>query len=374
MKKPFSKVRVGRQRLTFARALSVLAVTLLATPAVAQSVPPGFTAAEFASGLRAPTAMAFAPDGRLFVAEQGGRLRVIGKNGTLLADPFVTVPVDSAGERGLLGVAFHPGFATNGLVYVYYTVPATPRRNRISRFTASGNRALAGSEQIILELDPLSSATNHNGGAIHFGTDGKLYAAVGENANKANAQTLANLLGKMLRLNPGGSIPSDNPFYGVATGKNRAIWALGLRNPFSFDVHPRTGKIFINDVGLSTWEEINRGVAGANYGWPVHEGPESDPAYRGPIHAYRSTSPRCAITGGAFYAPPTATFPAEFLEDYFFADFCAGWIRTLGSPALTVAPFASGFSFPVDLKVDRQGRLYVLERGGGRVVRIRFGG
>ncbi len=128
--------------------------------------------------------MAFAPDGRLFVCQQGGQLRVI-ENGVLLSTPFVTVTVNASGERGLLGVAFDPNFATNHFVYVYYTATTPAIHNRVSRFTANGNVAVAGSETVILDLDNLSSATNHNGGAIHFGPDGKLYIAVGENANGA---------------------------------------------------------------------------------------------------------------------------------------------------------------------------------------------
>jgi glucose/arabinose dehydrogenase len=180
--------------------------------------------------------MEFAPDGRLLVCQQGGSLRVI-KNGALLATPFLTVTTDSSGERGLLGVAFDPGFAVNQWVYIYYTVPGSPAHNRVSRFTANGDVASPG-ETVILELNNLSSANNHNGGAIHFGLDGKLYVAVGENANGANAQTLANLLGKILRINGDGSIPTNNPFYNVATGVNRAIWALGLRNPYTSPFSP----------------------------------------------------------------------------------------------------------------------------------------
>ena len=223
--------------------------------------------------------MAFAPDGRLFVCEQGGRLRVI-KNGVLLATPFVTVSTDSSGERGLLGIAFDPDFANNQFVYAYYTATTPTLHNRVSRFTANGDVAVPGSETIILDLNNLSSADNHNGGAMHFGIDGKLYIAVGENANPPNAQTLSNLLGKMLRINADGSIPTDNPFFNTASGVNRAIWALGLRNPFTFTVQPGTGRIFINDVGQDTSEEINDGIAGSNYGWPVTEGATSDPRFR----------------------------------------------------------------------------------------------
>jgi glucose/arabinose dehydrogenase len=341
----------------------------------AATVPSGFTEKLIASGLASPTAMQFAPDGRLFVAEQGGRLRVI-KNGTLLATPFVSLTVNASGERGLLGIAFDPNFATNRFVYVYYTATTPALHNRISRFTANGDVAVAGSETIILELDNLSSATNHNGGALAFGPDGKLYAAVGDNANGANAQSLTTLHGKMLRINKDGSIPTDNPFFNSASGKNRAIWALGLRNPFTFAIH-RDGRIFINDVGQNTWEEINDGIAGANYGWPLTEGPTTDARFVSPRYAYNHTSGGCAITGGAFYDPMTFQFPSGYINDYFFADFCAGWIRKLDPDGNTVTTFATGVSFPVDLKVAEDGSLYYLARGTGAatgtVTRVTFG-
>ena len=280
---------LGSTRLR--RVLFVLFGTLaIAAPSQAATLPTGFTEALVASGLNSPTAMEFAPDGRLFVCEQGGRLRVI-KNGALLSTPFLTLTVSSVGERGLLGVAFDPAFASNQYVYVYYTATTPTVHNRISRFTANGDVVVPGSEVVLLDLETLS-ATNHNGGAIHFGPDGKLYAAVGENAVSGNSQSMNNLLGKVLRLNTDGSIPTDNPFYATATGRNRLIWALGLRNPFTFAVSPSSGSMFINDVGASAWEEINEGVAGANYGWPANQGPTSDPGYRGPRYAYNQSTAR----------------------------------------------------------------------------------
>jgi glucose/arabinose dehydrogenase len=138
--------------------------------------------------------MAFAPDGRLFIAEQNGQLRVV-HNGTLPSAPFVSLAVNASGERGLLGIAFDPAFAENQFVYVYYTATTPVIHNRVSRFTASGNVAMPGSEVVLVDLEPLSAATNHNGGAIHFGPDGTLYIAVGDNANGANSQTLGNRLG-----------------------------------------------------------------------------------------------------------------------------------------------------------------------------------
>lgn len=326
------------------------------------------------AGLAAPTAMEFAPDGRLFVTEQTGALRV-GRDGRLLATPFLRLSVDSRGERGLLGVAFDPGFATNGFVYVYYTVPGSPAHNRVSRFTADGDVAAPGSEAVILDLDPLGGATNHNGGAIHFGPDGKLYVAVGENARPDLAQSPDSRLGKMLRINADGSIPGDNPFANAATGANRAIWALGLRNPFTFAVQPGTGRIFINDVGATRWEEIDPGASGANYGWPIAEGPASDPRFVGPLFAYSHDSGGvCAIAGGAFYNPPAASFPADYAGDYFFADLCGMFIRRFDVASGGVQDFAAGLpGTPVDLKAGPDGALFYLVRtatAGGIVGRI----
>jgi glucose/arabinose dehydrogenase len=227
----------------------------------AATLPSGFSEFQVASGISSPTAMEFAPDGRLFVCEQGGQLRVI-KNLSLLGTPFMTVNTTASGERGLLGIAFDPGFATNNFLYVYYTATTPTTHNRVSRFTANGDVVVPGSELPILDLETLS-AGNHNGGAIHFGVDGALYVAVGENAVTANAQSLSNRLGKILRINRDGTIPANNPFYNVTTPSNRSIWALGLRNPFTFAVQPGTGRIYINDVGNQTWEEINEGFPGA---------------------------------------------------------------------------------------------------------------
>ena len=317
--------------------------------------------------------MEFAPDGRLFVCLQTGQVRVI-KNGSLLATPFLSLSVDSSGERGLIGIAFDPNFTNNHYVYVYYTVPTSPIHNRVSRFTAAGDVAASGSEVVILNLDNLSSATNHNGGGLHFGSDGKLYIGVGENANGANAQTLSNLLGKLLRINSDGTIPTDNPFYNTASGNNRAIWALGLRNPFTFGFQPGTGRLFINDVGQSTWEEIDDGIAGANYGWPTTEGPTNNPSFVSPIYYYghgSTDTTGCAIVGGTFYNPAVPQFPASYTGKYFFSDLCSGWIRVFDPAAGTASAFATGIDTPVDLDVGPDGALYYVARGSnGQVFRV----
>ena len=353
-------------------ALAFLGSALVGS-AGAANLPAGFGDAIVATGISSPTAMAIAPDGRIFVCRQSGELRVI-KNGTLLATPFVTVSTTSTGERGLLGVALHPNFPATPDVFVYYTVPTAPIHNRLSRFTAAGDTAVAGSEVVLANFDNLSSATNHNGGAIHFGLDGKLYVAVGENANSANSQTLANRLGKILRYNPDGTIPTDNPFFGTATGANRAIWALGLRNPFTFAFEPGSGRLFVNDVGQNTWEEINDGAPGANYGWPTCEGACHPPraSFVDPLHQY-SHADGCAIAGGAFYPASGRQFPPEYVGSYFFADLCGGWIRRL-DPANdnAVSDFASGLSTVVDLQVGPDGLLYYLDRGLGGVASIQY--
>ena len=342
------------------------------------SVPAGFSISTFASGLVNPTAMAFAPDGRLFVSQQGGQLRVI-DHGVLQPTPFVSLNVDSAGERGLLGIAFDPHFSQNHFVYVYHTVPGTPAHNQVTRFTANGDVAVPGSAVNIFDLSALSDRTNHNGGALHFGADGKLYISAGENANPSNAQSLSNTLGKILRINPDGSIPTDNPFYTQTTGNNRAIWAYGLRNPFTFNVDPRNGRLFIDDVGFNTWEEIDQGKAGANYGWPVTEGPfnaSQYSQYTEPLYAYQHGPNDVdgeAITGGTFYDPAgTTTFPSAYIGKYFFSDLGVGFVKMLDPATGAASNFATGFSNPVDLEVGGDGALYVLSRGAGAVQRIQY--
>ena len=328
------------------------------------TLPPGFSSERVVAGLTGCTAMAIAPDSRVFICEQTGSLRVV-KCGTLLTKPFVTVNADSTWERGLIGVALDPGFTTNGYVYVCYVTPRPYVHHRISRFTARGDVAIPGSEVVLFEGDDQSKLggevpAGHQGGAIHFGKDGKLYVAIGDQTAGAPAQELTTLQGKLLRLNPDGSIPGDNPFYQTAQGKYRAIWALGLRNPFTFAIQAATGRIFINDVGSNSWEEVNEGFAGGNYGWPMVEGPKADARYRGPIHYY----PVASIAGGAFCPPGEAPgFPLRYQGKYFFMDFVRGWINVLdpGDPS-KVETFATGLTRPVDLTFCPDGSLAVLLR------------
>jgi cysteine-rich repeat protein len=372
---------------TFVRVLSFLAVAAPALvacktaetiesiqqPAVIEDA--NFADSVFVTGLQGPTTMAFAPDGRLFVSEKDGALRVI-KNNQLLTTPFVTLAVDTGNERGLMGVAFDPNFASNHYLYVYYTSTAGSIHNRLSRFTANGDVAATGSELVLADF-PTLGAANHNGGAVHFGTDGKLYVSLGENAVSSNAQSMSTPLGKMLRFNADGTIPTDNPFYASTTGINRAIWALGLRNPFTFAVQPGSGTIFINDVGEGGWESIERGQAGANYGWPTTgDGPfTGQPQFTQPFHAYPHGAGNAAgncIAGGTFYNPAVQAFPSSYLGQYFFADYNNNWIRRIDPNTGTHSLFASTVPGPVDLDVGPDGALYYLARGAGQVGRIAY--
>jgi glucose/arabinose dehydrogenase len=353
------------------RGALLLASLLVPLQVRAAAVPSGFLDSLYAQLPTDATAMQFSPDGRLFVCQQSGKLRVV-QNGSLLATPFVALDVATAGERGLLGVAFDPDFDRNHYVYVYYTATSPTVHNRVSRFTANGNVAVAGSEKILLELDPLVASV-HNGGAIHFGNDGRLYVAVGDNRNGDYAQQLGSLFGKILRINRDGSIPADNPFVTRTTGKYRSIWAIGLRNPFTTAFQRSTGRLHINDVGQDTYEEVNRGHAGANFGWPLAEGPSTNSQFTSPAYWYTHANNACAITGGAFYEPAVQAFPSWFYGQYFFADYCAGWIQRWNPDTGKVTAFATGIEAPVDLKVGPDGALYYLARQSGRVGRISYG-
>jgi glucose/arabinose dehydrogenase len=332
----------------------------------------GFTRTTYTSGLSAPTAMAFAPDGRLFICQQNGQIRVVpAGGGAPLSTPFHTFTVTNSGEQGLLGIAFHPDFSSNGWIYVYYTSPTPTNHNRISRVVASASdpNVSTGEETILLDdLPTVGTGGNHNGGALHFSPlDGKLYVAIGDQGHSSNSQSMTSRFGKILRYNDDLTIPGDNPFYATASGEYRAIWALGLRNPFTFAFQPTTGWMFINDVGQNTWEEINEGVAGSNYGWPTTEGPTSDPRFRGPIFAYQHGGTLLsgyAIVGAAFYNPSTPTFATSYLGDYFFADYVSGWINRLDPENDGVYAFARTDDSIFDLKVGPDGALYALAAGG----------
>jgi glucose/arabinose dehydrogenase len=338
----------------------------------AATLPSGFSETIFASGFASRlTSMDFAPDGRLFVTEKAGAIRIV-KNGQLLSAPFATVPAYNSNERGLLGITFDPNFVTNGYVYVYYTVNSGGIKNRVSRFTANPSNpdvAISGSELIIIDNLPSETST-HNGGAIHFGPDGKLYIAIGDNWTSTNSQSMSTLAGKMLRINKDGTIPSDNPFVNQS-GARGEIWALGLRNPYTFAFHPTSGRMFINDVGNNSWEEINEGSRGANYGWPTCEGPCNVSGMTNPVHAYDHSGSGRAVTGGIFYTGNT--FPSDYSGDYFFGDYVGNWIKRYDPSTGMVSDFATNTPNPVDIKVGPDGSLYYLAVEAMQIFKISYG-
>ena len=341
-----------------------LALAIICFSTEAARLPLGFQERIIAENLN-PTAMALAPDGRLFLAMKDGRIMVV-RDDELQSDPYLSIAVDNFNERGLSGIAIHPEFETNQLIYVYYTVPGE-NHNRLSTFQGNGDFAIPSSEEVLLDLDPMAG-TIHNGGAMKFGPDGKLYLAVGDGAQAGTAQDMNSLLGKFLRLNDDGSIPEDNPFYQTLEGNLRAIWALGFRNPFTFDIQPETGRIFSNDVGGSDFEEINEVVKGKNYGWPIIEGyrnQQTPPSnYQDPIYAY-SHDEGCSIIGAAFYNPVNNNFPARYLGRYFFADYCEGYIKILDADdGSVVEVFATDIDRPIAMTVTESGEMYYLERAG----------
>jgi glucose/arabinose dehydrogenase len=366
-------MRFMRSRVLILLSAGMLALSFQAAP----KLPPGFTITPVATQITGATAMAIAPDGRIYLCEQTGALRVV-KDDKLLDRPFLTVDVDQTWERGLIGVAVDPGFPGQPYVYVNYISPAPFPHHVIARFSvdpADPDRALADGQKVLLEGGDQTRlpknmkktrmaviVNGHQGGAIHFGPDGKLYIAIGEQTTETPAQELDSFRGKILRINPDGTIPADNPFYSKTSGKCRAIWAIGNRNPFCFAFQSETGRMFINDVGGAK-EEINEGKAGANFGWPVIEhGQRSDPAegFTDAIHSY----PVASITGGAFCPREFKSFPAKYQGQYFFADFMRGFIQTLDpqEPGGKPQDFASGLGKITDIAFHPNGSLYVLDR------------
>ncbi len=365
---------------------------LLLTVGVAHgaSVPAGFNDRQIATGLTSPTSMAVMPDGRVLVVQQNGIVRII-KNDVMLTPPFYTaLNVDSSNERGCLGAVPDPAFATNRYVYLYCTTTVgSVARNRVLRVTEANDVAVAGSERVIFELPDVPSATKwHMGGAMRFGTDGKLYVAVGNHEDSpqpvatSNSQNLASAFGKILRINADGTIPSDNPFFNNASAY-KANWALGFRNPFVLDIQPGTGLTYIGDVGQGSWEEVNRGLAGGNYGWPAVEGSGTNASYINPVYAYPH-SVGCSITGTAFYNPTTPQFGTSYVGQFFFADFCNGSIRYFNpTTPNTVTVFASGIGNPTNIGIAPSGAMYYLARnqatgtpapGAGTVSKITYTG
>jgi len=345
---------------------------------LAVGFPAGFQEATFAAGISLPTDMVFAPDGRLFVTEKAGSVRVV-ENGVLLNDPFLTVPATTEVDRGLLGIAFDPNFETNGFVYIYYTrSDAGVITNRLSRFTVSNydeNVADPASELAILDGIPMIAVT-HAGGGMGFGTDGMLYLGIGDGGQIGASQDMSSLLGKLVRIdvsNYPNIIPADNPFVGTP-GVREEIYASGLRQPFKLDIDVNN-RVWVADVGVDSFEEINEAQPGANFGWPLYEGISGDPNFDDPVYAYAHTSAGGAITSTAFYQGNL--FPTEYEGDFFFADLPNQVIRRIDldqGQISSVTDFATGVGGPVDIEIGPDGALYYLEIFTGNVVRVEYVG
>ncbi len=320
---------------------SALSVRLPA--GTASTVRAGFSEEPVVTGIHFPVAIAFAPDGRLFFTERfSGKVRVIAEptstQSRLLPDAVYSFgPISSFFERGLLGLALDPDFQKNGYLYVYYShrgrdSKTDPYRHRLMRITVIGDRG----ESPVALLDPLPIGSqsefakgNHNGGSLAFGPDGKLYLSIGDLATPRNAQDIDSFAGKMLRLNPDGTAPTDNPFYDPKrpTAPRSYVYALGLRNSFDFTFEPGPAgkaRLFATENGPTTNDELNIIEPGKNYGWDEDQisGIRNKPGYVEPILVYHRT---IAPTGIVFY---TGTrYPEIYRGKLFFTDWNEGRIR-----------------------------------------------
>lgn len=335
-----------------------------------------------AGGLASPVHLAAPPgDARLFIVEQPGRIRIV-ENGSLLPTPFLdlTDRVSSGGERGLLSVAFHPQYASNGFFFVNYTDPAGDTRVERYRVSTDRNRADPASARLVIGID--QPAANHNGGLVAFGPDGRLYVGMGDGGGSGDPQEAGQdptqLLGKMLRLDVNGAapytIPADNPYAG-RTDRRPEIWALGLRNPWRFSWDRTDGRLYVADVGQNRLEEINvvdATQAGVNYGWDVMEGSDCFEPRDGcdraglavPALEYTHAD-GCSVTGGFVYRGQDI---AALRGHYFYADFCAGWIRSFRYTRGAAAD-ARSWDLPdvgnlTSFGEDARGELYVLSTRG----------
>ena len=392
-----------------------VAVSLsFASYASAQITEPGFASEVVAENLSLATGLAFTPDGRIFIAEKGGTIKVV-KDGVLLSDPLVTLTdVNTFGDRGLIGLAVDPNFATNGYIYVSYTFEnspgfniAGPKTGRIVRLTVVGDTAsessklvLVGSvggsatspscENFAVTDDCIASDSNsHSVGGLRFGTDGKLYASLGDGADFSTvdpralrAQNVNALAGKMLRINTDGTAPADNPFYDGNPNSNKSkVYALGLRNSFRLGFHPTTNLLYSGDVGWGSWEEVNLIEAGKNYGWPCREGnvatsygctPSS--AYTNPLYTYAHNSAGAgSIIAGAF--PANSAYPAQYGNSLFIGDYAQMWVKRLvlnasGTAMVSVEDFVPDTVWPVEIITGPDGNIYYLDIVFGSLNRI----
>ena len=350
-----------------------------ATPQ-ATGLPAGFSAAEHGVIGFLPSHIEFMADGRLLISKQSGEVRLMEADGTMRAAPVATVPAAVNATNGLFGTALHPNFPTDPYLYVYYTtLEGGSRHGRASRIALNPNSMtqVANSELVFFTTATIGDAqVNHLGGDLQFNQDGKLYLSVGDNLQPQNAQLLTSTFGKMLRFNPDGSIPTDNPFYSQTTGYNRAIWAIGLRNPWQATVDPTDGRHVFMDVGNNAWEELDLVDKGANFGWPNSEGPTNATGETAPVLAYNhdknlSVPFGNTVAGGAFYRPSASVYPAQYEGRLFFADFGRNWIGTLDVETGGFEYFGDAKSI-VDMEMGPDGHIYYATRTGWRVWRIDY--
>lgn len=320
------------------------------------------------SGLEGPSGFEIAPDGRIFVLERTGAVKIF-KNGAILAEPFIELPSIASGDRGLIGIAFDPDFNTNHNVYFYYT--GLDKLNYLVRVDASED--VATETPLVLFQTTFPSELLHVGGSIRFGNDGMVYFAIGDNGNPTLAQQLDNPHGKIHRINKDGSIPADNPFVNTP-GALPSIWAYGMRNPWRFQFDSLTGNLYGGDVGDYTWEEVNKIEKGKNYGWPLVEGFCSDCPYENPIYAYNHDGMSSSVTGGPVYR--AEMFPEEYRGNLFFSDYARGFIRRIvldaQGQAAAVHDFDTQAGAVVDLKIAPDGSLYYLTYYPGHIYRISY--
>lgn len=324
---------------------------------------PGFHERLIANELNRPASIALAPDGRVFIVLQGGTIRVV-EHDVLLPQPFLTLETTGNTGEGLFHVTFDPAFETNHWVYVYYLAPG--RTNRLVRVTADGNTAIPDSLVTIWESETLPHIDHHGGSPI-FDENGYIYFGTGDADAGLESRNLASTNGKVLRITPDGKPAPGNPFLNTLNARPE-IYASGFRNPFTLARDKVTGMIVVNDVGQGAAEEIDTLVAGGDYGYPMCEGKcnPPNPAMQEPLLAYShggALDGGCAVVGGAFYQPAHVQFPAEYVNRYFYADLCSGWIRALDVQTKTTALFATGLVHPTDVKIANDGSLYYLARG-----------
>jgi glucose/arabinose dehydrogenase/chitodextrinase len=288
-----------------------------------------------ATGFDLPTAIKFLPDGRMLVAELRGKIKVVPPPYTT-PDPNLFLQITSLGtlnqvQQGIFDFALDPDYATNHHYYVFYTASTGGHdRDRLSRFTANATSTgtIPGSELVLYE-DPGDANHEHHGGGVTFANDGRIFFTTGDHFQGTPSQDLTSPRGKVHRINPDGTVPTDNPFHDGAGPNWDSIWAYGLRNPFRVSYDRPTGRLLIGDVGGnvdSSNEEVNLGARGANYGWPNSEGPCSPPC-TSPLYDYEHNGRDASVTGGFVYRG--TQFPSSMQGNYFFADYAQNWIRRL---------------------------------------------